>query len=114
MPPCSCTSNYNALAIGFGAYRAGIRRGVLDCAVPRWTNLFFLQGAALPDPQKLFNGSGKLVRSIRLENVRVLDDPKLLALIDAEAARLGLTPGDWQRQDRDQIDFGQAASAAIR
>jgi hypothetical protein len=85
--------NYNALAIGFGPTERASDAVFSVALFPRWTNLFFLQGAALPDPHKLLQGSGKQARSIRLENVKLLDDPKLLALIDAEAARLGLEPG---------------------
>jgi Domain of unknown function (DU1801) len=85
--------NYNALAIGFGPTERA-SDGVFSIALfPRWVNLFFLQGAGLPDPNKLLKGSGKQARSIRLQNVQVLDQPAVLALIDAEAARLGLEPG---------------------
>ncbi len=69
--------NYNALAIGLS---------------PRWTNLFFLRGAALPDPHKLLKGGRKQARSIRLDSV-FARPPGPGRLIDAEAARLGLNPG---------------------
>lgn len=36
---------------------------------------------------------GKQARSIRLESIEVLNSPQLLALIEAEAGRLGLQPG---------------------
>ncbi len=85
--------NYNALAIGFGP-TGRASDGVFSIALfPRWVNLFFLQGAGLPDPNKLLKGSGKQARSIRIENVELLDEPRVLALIDAEAARCGLEPG---------------------
>jgi hypothetical protein len=85
--------NYNALAIGFGPTERASDAVFSIALFPRWVNLFFLQGANLPDPHKLLQGSGKQVRSIRLTNMRVLDNPKLIELIDAEAARLGLEPG---------------------
>jgi len=85
--------NYNALAIGFGPTERASDAVFSIVLFPRWVNLFFLQGAKLPDPHKLLQGSGKQVRSIRLTSMQVLDDPKLLALLDAEAARLGLEPG---------------------
>lgn len=60
---------------------------------PRWVNLFFLKGAGFrDDPHKLLKGSGKQARSIRLEYVGLLDEPAVLALIDAEAARCSLEP----------------------
>jgi hypothetical protein len=85
--------NYNALAIGFGTSER-VPDAVFSIVLyPRWVNLFFLKGATLPDPDKLLQGAGNRVRSIRLENLAQLDDPKLLALLDAEAARSGLIPG---------------------
>jgi len=85
--------NYNALAIGFGPTERASDVVFSIAVFPRWANLFFLQGARLPDPHKLLNGSGKQARSIRLDSAELLDQPELLALIDAEAARLGLEPG---------------------
>jgi hypothetical protein len=84
--------NYNALAIGFGPNdRAS--DGVFSIALfPRWVNLFFLEGAGLPDPNKILQGSGKQARSFRVENVEILDRPEVIALIEAEAARSGLPP----------------------
>lgn len=85
--------NYNALAIGFGPSERASDAVFSIALFPRWANLFFLQGAGLPDPNKLLKGSGKRVRSIRLDEVALLDRPDVLALIDAEAARSGLAPG---------------------
>jgi hypothetical protein len=85
--------NYNALAIGFGPTERASDAVFSIALFPRWVNLFFLQGVGLPDPNKLLKGSGKQVRSIRLESVDVLDEPAVLALIDVAAARLGLEPG---------------------
>lgn len=85
--------NYNALAIGFGPNERASDAVFSIALFPRWVNLFFLQGAALPDPTKLLDGSAKQARSIRLEKIELLDDPALVSLIDAEAARLGLVPG---------------------
>jgi hypothetical protein len=85
--------NYNALAIGFGPNERASDAVFAIALFPRWVNLFFLQGAGVSDPHKLLKGSGKRVRSIRLDNVQLLDQPEVLALIDAEAARLGLESG---------------------
>ena len=85
--------NYNALAIGFAPTERASDAVFSIALFPRWANLFFLQGAGLPDPNKLLKGSGKQARSIRLENVEILDEPMVLALIDAGAARSGLEPG---------------------
>jgi hypothetical protein len=102
--------NYNALAIGFGPTERASDSVFSIALFPRWVNLFFLQGAGLPDPHKLLKGNGKQARSMRLENVELLDEPAVLALIDAAATvRVGAWCRAWE--DRDQIDFGQAASA---
>jgi hypothetical protein len=85
--------NYNALAIGFGPNERASDAVFSIALFPRWVNLFFLQGAGLPDPHQLLKGNGKQARSIRLEKIELLDEPKVLALIDAEAARSGLEPG---------------------
>ena len=77
--------NYNALAIGFSPTERASDAVFSIALFPRWVNLFFLQGAGLPDPNKLLKGTGKQARSIRLESIEVLDEPAVLALIDAEA-----------------------------
>jgi len=49
---------------------------------PRWVRFFFLGGAALDDPAGRLEGTGNLVRSIRLdEDAMVLDDPYLRRLM---------------------------------
>src|SRR5438874_700773 len=79
--------NYNALAIAFSATdrRSDI---VLSIALyPRWVSLFFMHGAALPDPRKLLRGSGKTVRHIVLADASDLDAPAVEALIAAAVKR---------------------------
>ena len=48
--------------------------------------LCFMQGARLPDPQKVLVGSGKQTRFIRLPSATVLDRPEVKALLAAAAA----------------------------
>ena len=79
--------NYNALAIGFAAGEKA-SQAVLSLAVyPRWVNLFFLQGAALPDPDGLLKGDGSRVRHVRLHDEGPLDDPRIEALISEAVDR---------------------------
>jgi hypothetical protein len=79
--------NYNALALGFAPGEKA-SQAVLSLAVyPRWVNLFFLQGATLPDPEGLLNGSGSRVRHVRLHDEAPLDDPRIQALIAEAIAR---------------------------
>jgi hypothetical protein len=86
--------NYNALAVGFApAERAS--EAILSVALyPRWVSLFFLQGAALPDPAGLLRGAGNVVRHIVLASPEDLDRPAISALIEAQlaAARVKLDP----------------------
>ena len=44
--------NYNALAIGFGPSERASEAIFSIALYPRWVTLFFLQGAALPDPRR--------------------------------------------------------------
>ena len=85
--------NYNALAIGFGPSE---RASEVICSIalyPRYVNLFFLQGAKLPDPHKRLKGSGNIVRHIRLDSLSVLKDPEIVELLD-EAVRRAQVPID--------------------
>lgn len=79
--------NYNALVIAFGATEKPSEVIGSIALYPRWVTLFFLDGAALPDPKKLLVGSGKTVRSIVLHTLETLDDPDVRALLDAAVAR---------------------------
>lgn len=46
-------------------------------------NVGFFQGAALPDPAALLQGTGKRMRHVRIEPGAALDESSLEALIDA-------------------------------
>ena len=82
--------NYNALAIGFGSSEKASEAVFSIALYPRWVSLFFLRGAALPDPRRRLIGSGKQVRHIVLDRIEVLEEPAVLALIEAAAARSAL------------------------
>jgi hypothetical protein len=85
--------NYNALAIGFGPSEK-TSHAILSIAVyPRWPSLFFLQGAGLPDPHGLLQGSGSRVRHIRMPTAEAFDNPRVQALI-AEALERADVPID--------------------
>ena len=79
--------NYNALVIGFGATERA-SDAIFSLAIyPRWVNLFFLQGARLDDPKKLLQGSGNVVRHLRLSNPKLIDDPGVRDLMDRAMAQ---------------------------
>jgi hypothetical protein len=74
--------NYNGLGIGYGATQKYSAPVVSLFAFPRWVTLFFLYGATLNDPHGLLEGTGRRVRSIRLESADLLDDPRVGALLE--------------------------------
>ena len=95
--PCAIEmvyDNYNALAIGFGpSERAS--EAIFSLAVfPRWVTLCFLQGAKIPDPGKLLNGSGNQVRHIRLIDPDKLLSPavRMLMMAALAIAKVPLSP----------------------
>jgi hypothetical protein len=73
--------NYNALAIGYGASEKLDDVVFSIACFPRWVRLFFFHGADLDDPNGLLEGAGAQVRSLKLPNLAVLDDPRVQALM---------------------------------
>ena len=83
----SSTDNYNALVIGYGATERASEFIFSIAIYPKWVNLFFAQGAGIPDPQKLLKGSGTAIRHIRLDSPSLLDDPAVRALMKEAVSR---------------------------
>jgi hypothetical protein len=81
--------NYNGVGIGYGATQKYSAPVVSLFAFPRWVTLFFLYGATLDDPHRLLEGTGRRVRSIRLENEDMLEDPRVGALLEQALSRDG-------------------------
>jgi hypothetical protein len=84
--------NYNWLVIGFSPTERPSEAIFSLVLPPGRATLCFLQGAGLPDPAKRLQGSGNVVRNIRLYNAdepdaHVLDDPEVLALINVALNR---------------------------
>jgi len=79
--------NYNALVVGFGPTDRASEAIFSVVLYPRWIILYFLQGAQLPDPDRLLKGSGTVGRHIRLETIATLDDPKVQLLINTALHR---------------------------
>lgn len=56
-------------------------------------NVGFMYGAELPDPEKLLEGSGKLLRHVRITKMDQLSNPALKELIDvASTHRMPVKP----------------------
>lgn len=51
-----------------------------------WVNLGFFQGAALPDPEQLLEGSGARMRHVKVGSAEKADEPALRALLRAARA----------------------------
>jgi hypothetical protein len=79
--------NYNALVVGFGATEKASEALFSVVMYPRYVSLCFLSGASLDDPLGLLQGSGNVVRHIRLEDVGVLDRPAVRELMDQALVR---------------------------
>jgi hypothetical protein len=79
--------NYNFFVIGYGPNVRTSDAIFSLAAYARGLRLFFLQGRGLPDPEGLLEGSGKKVRSVRIESAAALDSPRLRALVGAALAR---------------------------
>ena len=65
----------------------------------RWLNLYFYEGDHLPDPERLLQGDGVVVRHIRITDGKDLDRPAIKALMKAalDAADPPLDPGAKRR-----------------
>ena len=75
--------NYNALAIGFGPNERASDAIFSIAVYARGVNLYFIYGRSLSDPQKLLQGQGSQGAFIRVDDMKVLDEPGVRALIDA-------------------------------
>jgi hypothetical protein len=74
--------NYNALVVGFGPTERPSDAVLSVALYPRWVNLFFLKGAALPDPDGVLKGKGNQVRSVTLRDAADLKRPALRTLLE--------------------------------
>jgi hypothetical protein len=75
--------NYNFFVIGYSPTERPTDSIMSIAARADGVGLCFIQGAGLPDPQKLLLGSGKQTRFIRLESVSRIANPDVEALIAA-------------------------------
>jgi hypothetical protein len=87
--------NYYALVIGFVPNERPSDVIFSIALYPGHVSVCFLQGAGVPDPRRRLLGSGKVVRHIRLESAATLDDPEIVALMNAalHRAKVPLDPG---------------------
>jgi hypothetical protein len=78
--------NYNALAIGYSSTERTSDVLFSIAVYARGVDLYFMYGRSLPDPKGLLQGSGRQGAFVRLDDVSVLDEPGVKALMKAAAA----------------------------
>jgi len=93
----------NSLVVGFGPTERPSQALFSIVLYPRCVNLFFLQGAGLPDPLERLQGSGNVVRNIRLYNAgepdaKALDEPEVRDLIKVALNRAKVSMPDGARR----------------
>jgi len=80
--------NWNGLVVGFGPTERPSEAVVSILILPDHVSLCFIQDAPdLPDPEHLLQGSGNVVRHIKLASARDLDKPAIRALVKAAVSR---------------------------
>lgn len=85
--------NYNFFVIGYGPTERPSDAVLSLAARAGGLGLCFIQGARLPDPSGILQGSGNQTRFIRLESASDLKQPAVEALIKAALARAKPLPG---------------------
>ncbi len=73
--------NYNALVFCFSPTDRASEAILSIAGYPRWITLFFAKGRTLQDPAGLLQGTGSIIRSLRLDSPADLDRPEIRALI---------------------------------
>jgi len=79
--------NYNFFVIGYGPTDRPSDAILSLAAQANRLALCFLRGARLPDPGGILKGSGRQVRSVRLESAKDLRRPEIGQLIDLAVER---------------------------
>lgn len=79
--------NYNFFVIGYGPSERPSEAIFSLAAQAKGLALCFLQGAKLPDPQRVLQGSGNIVRNVQLESAATLDQPEIRALMQVALER---------------------------
>jgi hypothetical protein len=86
--------NYNALVVGFGPSSRASEAVFSIVIHPSCMNLFFLQGAGMPDPDGVLEGNGKVVRRLRLATQTTIDEPAVrrAIMLALDLARVPIDP----------------------
>lgn len=79
--------NYNFFVIGYSPTERPSDAIVSMAAGASGVGLCFIQGARLPDPDKVLLGSGNQTRFIRIDSPQVLERPEVNTLVAAAIAQ---------------------------
>lgn len=79
--------NYNFFVIGYCPTERPSDCIFSIAAASNGIGLCFIQGASLPDPEKLLVGAGKQTRFLRLESAAILDRPEVKSLFRRAVAK---------------------------
>jgi hypothetical protein len=79
--------NYNALAVGYSPAERTSEAIFSIALYPSWVSLFFLQGAGLPDPDRILRGTGKVAKHVVLPSPDTLRIPAVQALMHEATTR---------------------------
>jgi hypothetical protein len=90
--------NYNFFVIGYSPTPRPSDSVVSIAAAASGVGLCFIEGARLPDPKKVLQGSGKQTRFLRLESAAVLGRPEVESLLAAALARAMPMPASGRGQ----------------
>ena len=65
----------------------------------RWVNLGFYQGADLPDPERLLEGTGAKMRHVKVHSLQDVDRPAVRTLLEAALGLRQASQGSAPPQD---------------
>jgi hypothetical protein len=74
---------YNAVATGFGFTGRPSECFIHIAVYAKWVNLGFHRGSELEDPEGVLQGTGRLVRHIRIAELTDLEKPAVRAFVRA-------------------------------
>ena len=72
----------NSLVIGFTPDERPSSAIASIAVYRKWINLYFFEGDTLPDPTGLLQGTGSMVRHVRITAAADLDNPAVKALLE--------------------------------
>jgi hypothetical protein len=78
---------YNAVATGYGFTGRPSECFIHIAVYAKWVNLGFHRGSELEDPLGVLQGTGRLIRHIRIAELEDLEKPGVAPLVQAAIAR---------------------------